>query len=81
MVCPRIIIFTREKQTFFNIYKDNKNLLINDPFYNPGSVEDTLRPVLNFIKKRKEHKFYKILYNLSYHLKILTLNILKKKSN
>ena len=79
MICPRIIIFTREKQTFFNIYKDNKNLLINDPFYNPGSVQDTLQPVLNFIKKRKEHKFIQNIVQFELSSKDFNFEYIKEK--
>ena len=79
MICPRIFIFTREKQTFFNIYKDNKNLLINDPFYNPGSVQDTLQPVLNFIKKRKEHKFIQNIVQFELSSKDFNFEYIKEK--
>ena len=57
LICPRTIIFTKEKDNFLNIYKNNKELSINHPFFNSGSVEDTFYPVLYFLSHKQDYKF------------------------
>jgi len=55
MICPKTIIFTRNKNNFINILK-NKELSINHPFYNAGSVQDTFSPVHKFLSNKKDIK-------------------------
>ena len=50
MICPKIIIFTRNKNKFLNINSNNKELYIGDEFYNKGGVEDKYIEVEKFIK-------------------------------
>ena len=53
-VSPKIIIFTRNKQTFIENNKDYKN----NTFYNFGGVVDTFQEVVKFL--RSESKLKKI---------------------
>ena len=51
-VAPKIIIFTRNKQTFVKSNKDYQN----NTFYNFGGVVDTFQEVVKFLRSESELK-------------------------
>jgi len=67
MICPKIIIFTKEKDNFLNKYKSNQELFINHPFIMPGSVQDTLDLLLSFLSHRQSYG--PSLFNFNFHMK------------
>jgi len=61
MICPKIIIFTRDKSKYLNRNSNNKELYIGDEFYNKGGVEDKYIEVEKFIKNELEEKKFDII--------------------
>ena len=57
LICPKIIIFTSNREKFLSKYKNNPELSIQHPFFNSGSVQDTFQPVLEFLMKKKDYEF------------------------
>ena len=58
-ICPKIIIFTSNKNKFFEINKDNESLLISHPFFNSGGIVDSYQDIKNFILSNN-NKLYQI---------------------
>ena len=53
MICPKIIVFTLNKEKYYKRNFDNKDLSLDDPFYNLGGVEDQFIDIIKFLKKEK----------------------------
>lgn len=53
MICPKIIVFTLNKEKYYKRNFDNKDLSLDDPFYNLGGVEDQFLDIITFLKKEK----------------------------
>ena len=54
MICPKIIIFTFNKDAYLEMNKDNNALSLNHPFFNSGGVQETFEKVEDFIYKRNK---------------------------
>ena len=50
-ICPKIIIFTANKNTYLESNLNDEELHINHKFYNIGGVVDNFNEVKNFILK------------------------------
>ena len=53
MLCPKIIIFTEDKDIFSSENENNQNLLINHPFYNSGGIVYRFDELLSCLKNDK----------------------------
>jgi len=53
MISPQTIIFTSNKQAYIDRNFDNKDLYLEDPFYNWGGVEDKFKEIIKFLKNEK----------------------------
>ena len=51
-ICPKIIIFTGNKKAYLDRNKNDKELLIDHPFYNSGGVVDRYQNLVDFIEKK-----------------------------
>ena len=56
MICPKIIIFTRNKNDYLERNKNDENLFLGHPFYNWGGVEDKFEEIIKFLKNEKKNK-------------------------
>ena len=56
MICPKIIIFTRNKNDYLERNKNDENLFLDHPFYNWGGVEDKFEEIIKFLKNEKKNK-------------------------
>ena len=56
MICPKTIIFTKDKEDFLKLNENNKNLFIKNSFYNLGGVKDCFVKVKNFLKNELNKK-------------------------
>ena len=50
-ICPKIIIFCGDANSYLTMNKDNHDLLLNHSFYNSGGVKDSYQEVRDFIIK------------------------------
>ena len=48
-ICPKIIIFTENKENYLEKNLNNKELLLNHPFYNSGGIKDKFEDVRTII--------------------------------
>ena len=46
MICPKIIIFTRNKNDYIKRNKNDENLFLDHPFYNWGGVENKFKEII-----------------------------------
>ena len=53
MISPKVIIFTSNKKKFYEINAENKDLSLDDPFYNWGGVTDKFSGIVKFLKMKK----------------------------
>ena len=56
MICPKIIIFTRNKNDYIKRNKNDENLFLDHPFYNWGGVENKFKEIIKFLKNEKKNK-------------------------
>ena len=52
MICPKIIIFCGNANSYLKRNKDNDILSINHPFYNSGGVKDAFEEVKDFLLQK-----------------------------
>ena len=57
LICPKMIIFTSNREKSLSKYKNSPELYIQHPFFNSGSVQDSFKPVLEFVMKKKDYEF------------------------
>ena len=48
-ICPKIIIFTENKENYLEKNLNNKELLLKHPFYNSGGIKDKFEDVRSII--------------------------------
>ena len=63
MICPKVIIFTGNKQNYEKRNLNDKELHINHPFYNSGGVVDKFNDVLSFLKNNNVISIQNLLDN------------------
>ena len=54
-ICPKIIIFCGDANSYLTRNKDNHDLLLNHSFYNSGGVKDSYQEVRDFLIKDNYH--------------------------
>ena len=89
MICPKIIVFTLNKEKYYKRNFDNKDLSLDDPFYNLGGVEDQFIDIIKFLKKEKTNNTIEldikadnlIVNKLQYDINKKNKEIKKLKSN
>ena len=56
MICPKIIIFTSNKQKYIEKNKNDEKLCLDHPFYNFGGVENQFKEIIKFLKNEKKNE-------------------------
>ena len=81
MICPKIIIFTLNKKKYYKRNLDNKELSLDDPFYNWGGVEDKFKDIIKFLKNEKTNKTIEFDINFDKLIIKKLQNDINKKNN
>lgn len=75
LICPKIIILSKDKTKFISKNLDNKDLLIKHAFYNSGGVVDKFKDIDNIIKNDKGIIVYENINTKNSHSKYSTNSI------
>ena len=56
MICPKIVIFTSNKESYIERNVCDEKLCLNHPFYNWGGVENKFSEIIKFLKNEKKNE-------------------------